>query len=34
MDKRDWEATGPGISWGEVTPCEHLVQIYEDIVAV
>ncbi|HSE50681.1 MAG TPA: MEDS domain-containing protein [Gemmatimonadales bacterium] len=27
---REWESTGPGIFWGEVTPCEHLVQIYED----
>ena len=26
----DWEPTGPEIFWGEVTPCEHLVQIYED----
>lgn len=27
---KEWESTGPGIFWGEVTPCEHLVQIYED----
>src|SRR5688500_9719040 len=24
------ESNGAGIFWGEVTPCEHLVQIYED----
>lgn len=30
MEMRDWEPTGPEIFWGEVTPCEHLVQIYED----
>ena len=30
MELRDWEPTGPEIFWGEVTPCEHLVQIYED----
>ena len=30
MEKmREWES-GPEIFWGEVTPCEHLVQIYED----
>lgn len=27
---RGRESTGPEIFWGEVTPCEHLVQIYED----
>ena len=27
---RKWESAGPEIFWGEVTPCEHLVQIYED----
>jgi hypothetical protein len=30
MAKSEWEPTGPEIFWGEVTPCEHLVQIYED----
>jgi hypothetical protein len=30
MSTRDWEPSGPEIFWGEVTPGEHLVQIYED----
>ena len=28
--KHEWQPTGPEIFRGEVTPCEHLVQIYDD----
>jgi MEDS: MEthanogen/methylotroph, DcmR Sensory domain len=26
----DWQQSGTQVFWGEIAPCEHLVQIYED----
>jgi hypothetical protein len=28
-----WQPTGGDVFWGEIAPCEHLVQIYEDACA-
>jgi hypothetical protein len=29
-NNKDWEKTGVDIFWGEIAPCDHIVQIYED----
>jgi hypothetical protein len=29
----DWHQQGADIFWGEISPCEHLVQFYEDNIA-
>lgn len=30
MDNLQWKKTGADIFWGEIAPCDHVVQIYEN----
>ena len=30
MDNLQWKKTGTDIFWGEIAPCDHVVQIYEN----
>lgn len=30
MEKIEWKRAGADIFWGEIAPCDHVVQIYED----
>lgn len=30
IEKNDWQQSNIDVFWGEIAPCDHLVQIYED----
>lgn len=30
VDLKDWEKSNMQVFWGEIAPCDHIVQIYED----
>lgn len=30
LDTKDWEKTNMQVFWGEIAPCDHVVQIYEN----